>query len=565
ETASGWQEVSFASPVPVTANTTYVISYHSSNGFYSASNFSFSNRFENSPLTGLQSGTDGSNGLYKYSGAPTFPEQSYQSSNYWVDVVFNTVPFSGNQKPQISLVSPSENTTFTMPSTIHLQAAASDSDGTLTKVEFFAGTEKLGEVLSSPFQFNWTVQKGGAYILTARATDNEGSVATSSEVNILVSDPYNQPPSVHLTSPENQTSIPAGGDITLSAEASDVNGSVYKVEFFRDNQKLGEDLGSPFTYDWDNVPAGTYSITARATDDEGATTLSASAVLQVESLGSECPCTVFKPNDSPSNPLWNDGSSLQLGMKFQALEDGVVLGARFFKQSGTTGTHTAQLYSRSGNLMAESIFENETSSGWQEVYFTSPVPITANTTYVISYHSSNGYYSSDNPYFTTPVMNGSLVGLQSGSDGPNGVYRYSSTPTFPNLNFQTSNYWVDVIFDVPGTIKSSLDPDLSKHTLPGPHKILAPAENELKIFPNPFEDFATLSFFSEDEGTYKVRLYDSKGTFLRLIEQGISLPGVEKQVVINGEGLPEGIYLVQLEDPNSLRMFRLVLSRKMKF
>ena len=561
ETASGWQEVSFASPVPVTANTTYVISYHSTNGFYSASNFSFGNSFENSPLTGLQSGTDGNNGLYKYSGAPTFPELSYQSSNYWVDVVFDTVPFSENQKPQVSLISPTENDTFTVPSTINLQTATSDPDGTLSKVEFFAGTEKLGEVLSSPFNIDWTVTKGGAYMLTARATDNEGATATSSGINILVSDPQNQPPTIYITSPENGISIPAGGDLTIVAEASDVNGDIYKVEFFRDNQKLGEDLVSPFTYYWNNIPAGSHSITARATDDEGATTTSPIVLLQVEDLGSECPCTVFEPGDAPSSPLWNDGVGLQVGMKFQALEDGVILGARFFKQSGTTGTHTAQLYSRSGNLLAESTFQNETASGWQEVYFTSPIPITANTTYVISYHSSNGYYSSDNPYFNTPVINGSLVGLQSGADGPNGVYRYSSTPTFPNLNFQTSNYWVDVIFDIPQAIKNSMD--LTSETKPNSGENINSVENELKIFPNPFEDIATLIFVPEDEGAYIVRLYDSKGTFLRIIEQGKSLPGFEKQVVINGEGLPEGIYLVQLQNSQSLQMFRLVLNRKM--
>ncbi|WP_424494679.1 DUF4082 domain-containing protein, partial [Salinimicrobium sp. GXAS 041] len=565
ETASGWQEVSFASPVPVTANTTYVISYHSNNGFYSASNFSFSNSFENSPLTGLRSGLDGNNGLYKYSGAPAFPEQSYQSSNYWVDVVFNTVSYSGNQKPQISLISPSENASFTIPSTINLQAVTNDPDGSLSKVEFFAGTEKLGEALSSPFHLGWTVTKGGAYTLTARATDNEGATTTSSVVNILVSDPQNQPPTIQITAPGDGTAISAGENLTIAAEAYDVNGNVTKVEFFRENQKLGEDLTIPYTYNWNNIPAGTHSITARATDDEGATTTSPIVLLQAEDLGSECPCTVFGPSDAPGSPLYNDGLGLQVGMKFRAIEDGVILGARFYKQSGTTGTHTAQLYTRSGNLLAESMFQNETASGWQEVYFTLPVSITANTTYVISYHSSNGYYSSDNPYFNNPVINGSLVGLQSGSDGPNGVYRYSSTPTFPDLNFQTSNYWVDVIFDIPEAIKNSMGLTFSNQAKPDFQKSLNPVENQLKIFPNPFEDFATLSFVPKDEGEYMVRLYDSKGTFLRIIEQGKSFPGVEKQVAINGEGLPEGIYLVQLQNSNILQMFRLVLNRKMQF
>jgi hypothetical protein len=91
ETASGWQEVTLPSPVAIAANTTYVASYHSRPGYYVASTGYFAQAVVNGPLTALADGTDGPNGVYKY-GAAGFPTQTYQRTNYWVDVVFSTQP-----------------------------------------------------------------------------------------------------------------------------------------------------------------------------------------------------------------------------------------------------------------------------------------------------------------------------------------------------------------------------------------------------------------------------------------------------------------------------------------
>ena len=68
--------------------------------------------------------------------------------------------------------------------------------------------------------------------------------------------------------------------------------------------------------------------------------------------------------------------------------------------------------------------------------FTSPVAITAGVTYIAAYHSSAGNYSTTNNYFTTTVANGPLKNLANGEDGPNGLYRYTSTPAFPNSSFR---------------------------------------------------------------------------------------------------------------------------------
>ena len=92
ETATGWQFAPFATPVPINANTTYVASYRTSSGFYSASASYFASASADSPpLHALRDGTDGPNGVDAYggSGFPLFPSSTYQANNYWVDVEFS--------------------------------------------------------------------------------------------------------------------------------------------------------------------------------------------------------------------------------------------------------------------------------------------------------------------------------------------------------------------------------------------------------------------------------------------------------------------------------------------
>ena len=88
ETASGWQQVNLAQPVPITAGQTYVASYHTSVGHYSADENYFAASRVSGPLTALASATSGGNGVYAYGPGGVFPTGSYAASNYWVDVVF---------------------------------------------------------------------------------------------------------------------------------------------------------------------------------------------------------------------------------------------------------------------------------------------------------------------------------------------------------------------------------------------------------------------------------------------------------------------------------------------
>ncbi|MEN3356646.1 MAG: hypothetical protein V7637_628, partial [Mycobacteriales bacterium] len=88
ETASGWQQLTFPAPVPVNANTTYIASYHTNTGFYSADDNGLTSAVSNGPLTALANGTDGGNGVYLYGGGG-LPVNTFRASNYWVDVVFD--------------------------------------------------------------------------------------------------------------------------------------------------------------------------------------------------------------------------------------------------------------------------------------------------------------------------------------------------------------------------------------------------------------------------------------------------------------------------------------------
>jgi hypothetical protein len=89
ETASGWQQVNFATPVAIAANTVYVISYHANTGHYSVdANYFATSGVDNPPLHALANGVSGSNGIYLYGASSAFPTATWESANYWVDVIF---------------------------------------------------------------------------------------------------------------------------------------------------------------------------------------------------------------------------------------------------------------------------------------------------------------------------------------------------------------------------------------------------------------------------------------------------------------------------------------------
>ncbi len=194
-----------------------------------------------------------------------------------------------NQPPVVSIVNPTNGASFTAPVNVLLQAQASDADGSISRVYFFNGpTAFAGSSTADStglYDAVWTNPPPGTYSLTAVAIDNLEARTTSAPVVITIvgSTQSNSPPSVHIYTPTNNASFVAPANILIGASASDKDGGyVATVEFFANGSSLGVKTNNPlsgssinpFTIYYTNVPAGVYDLTALATDNQGATTLS---------------------------------------------------------------------------------------------------------------------------------------------------------------------------------------------------------------------------------------------------------------------------------------------------
>jgi cytochrome c peroxidase len=157
--------------------------------------------------------------------------------------------------------------------------------------------------------------------------------------------------------------------------------------------------------------------------------------------------TIWPASAAPSMASFADTGSVNLGVKFTADQSGLVTAIRFYKGAANTGTHIGSLWTASGQLLASVTFANETASGWQQADLANPVAIDANTTYVVSYLAPNGGYAADSGYFAAAgVDSPPLHALRNGVSGGNGLYAYAPTTQFPTGSFQSTNYWVDVVF-----------------------------------------------------------------------------------------------------------------------
>ena len=146
-------------------------------------------------------------------------------------------------------------------------------------------------------------------------------------------------------------------------------------------------------------------------------------------------------------PSTNEDASVTLGVKFKSSLSGFVKGVRFFSPNdiAAPGSYTGQLWSAGGTLLASGTFTGVTTDSWQELTFTTPILITANTIYVASYHTDGSTYVGTPAGFVTAVTNGSLTAPDNASAGGNGVYAYGGSASFP-ANSVGGNYWVDVMF-----------------------------------------------------------------------------------------------------------------------
>jgi uncharacterized repeat protein (TIGR02059 family) len=228
-----------------------------------------------------------------------------------------------NIAPTVVITSPIMNDSFTASANITITANALDPDGSISIVEFYNGTTKLGSISTAPYSFTWNNVTTGTYSLTAVAYDNLNSKTKSSALSISVNNGtplINQPPVIKISNPSKGGIYKINATITIDAVAFDPDGSISKVEFYSGAVKLVELTSAPYTYTLKDAKAGTYSITAVATDNLNATTTSLPLEFEVgSSIRYDANSEIINLYPNPSdghfsikfvNPLQNEKSAI---------------------------------------------------------------------------------------------------------------------------------------------------------------------------------------------------------------------------------------------------------------
>jgi hypothetical protein len=359
--------------------------------------------------------------------------------------------------------------------------------GRVERVEYYVDNAFAGVTYALPFDFQLkaTKFKDGEHTVYAKVFDKKGKAYATKKVTITIeqapvaddessdaeqeqadsSSPQSTGKSASSSSskgssssssnsggstPEPDTSAPtAPSGLLLSASdgytvhaswsASTDNRGVTGYRVYRDGAVVGTVTATQYT-DQTVVPGNTYTYKVEAYD--AASNTSPSSTQPSITLA---PTSIWISADSPSNTD-TDPTPLELGVKFKPLANGTVTGVRYYKPAGTTGTHVGNLWDGSGSNLATVTFSSETASGWQAAVFSTPVSVTAGTTYTVSYTAPNGYYGYSSGYFTTDgITSQYLTAPSTGVAGGNGVFS-TTTGVRPTSTFGGNNYWVDPVF-----------------------------------------------------------------------------------------------------------------------
>ncbi|MFI9011407.1 N,N-dimethylformamidase beta subunit family domain-containing protein [Actinosynnema sp. NPDC053489] len=374
---------------------------------------------------------------------------------------WNTVPDNGSQPAGVARMS---STTVALNGAYLLKNHGDlYGSGTAThSVTYYRHPSGALVFGAGTVQWAWGVDDEHAYLTNTPTSDVRLQQATVNFLADMGAQPATLQPTLRAAAASTDTAPPVvaltsvpvlstvGTAYTFSGTVTDVAGQVAGVEVSTDGASWHPAAWQPgrgtWSYTYTPARSGRANLRVRAVDDS--LNLSAPVTAAPTTSARTCPCGAWTTDDRPADPELSDGSALELGVKWRADRSGYVRGVRFYKSSGNTGRHTGSLWTSTGERLATGTFVNETSTGWQTLRFTSPVPVAANTTYVVSYLSPTGRYSATTEYFSHFSRQRTylepLTALPSGVDGPNGVYRYGAG--FPDRSSEDAHYWVDVVW-----------------------------------------------------------------------------------------------------------------------
>jgi hypothetical protein len=448
ESGYGWQQQALPTPLQLQPNTTYVVSVNA-NSAYALNSNGLGKQVANGPLGTV---ADGLNGVYN-SVRGGFPNQSYQSSNYFVDAVVGSgaPPTVTAQEPSPGETGVAANTpvqaTFSRP--MYPQSITSSSftlagpggAQVAASVTYDASTQTATLSPTAPLAASTTYTATVAQ--TAAAVDGVPMAAPASW-SFTTAATSNPPPTVVSTTPGDGAPKATTATATFSRA---IDPATLTASTFTLRQPDGTLVPSSVAYDGNSLTA---TLTPNA-PLAGATTYTARLDGTVSAadgtpLGTPvswsfttaaCPCQLFGAQAQPAS---QPAGTFELGVKIRVDQPEELASVRFYKASGETGSHTGTVWGPNGVALARVAFTSESASGWQQQALTTPLLLQANTTYVVSVNANSAYAVTLNG-LANQVSNGLLHTV---ADGANGVYG-TTRGSFPNQSYSSSNYFVDAV------------------------------------------------------------------------------------------------------------------------
>ena len=462
ESASGWQRQALATPLTLSPGQNYVISV-GLNTMYAKTTGGLATQITAGPLRTV---VDGSNGVFNQS-AGSFPTESWQSSNYFVDGVVK-LPAQAAKVPGVTTRTPAAGATG-LPVTTPVTATFSTAlDPSTVNATTFRLTDPGGAVVPAQVAYDddtrtatltptSALDTGVSYtarLSTGIRSDDETPLPAAVNWTFATVPPL--PPAVTGTSPVNGATQ-LGEQPTVSAtfsqsmDASTITASSFTL--------TGPgSTAVPASVDYDPVTrtatltptsalaSGTEYTARLSTAVESSRDLPLPAAYTWSFSTSSCPCQLFNgayetqmSDLSTANGRAGSGWSLEMGVKVQVSQAASLRAIRFYKSPSETGTHVGRVWNASGQLLASTTFTGETGTGWQQQALASPVPMTPGQTYVVSV-GMNTHFVMSMYRFTNPITSGPLSSIA----GSNGVFA-DAAGTFPTQSWGDSDYGVDAV------------------------------------------------------------------------------------------------------------------------
>jgi cellulose 1,4-beta-cellobiosidase len=288
----------------------------------------------------------------------------------------------GGSGISVALTSPASGASYTAPATIPLAATASESGGTISKVEFFSGTTLLGTSTTSPYTFSWTGVAAGTYSLTAEAFDSSGASATSSAVSVTV----NPATSPSIVASPTSLSVAQGGTGTfgLSLSTAPTSNVTVTVSRASGNSGLSVSSGGTLTFTPSNFATAQTVTVAADSSSTGAATFTATGAGYTGAS-----VTVTETSTSSTGTLLADPGTFSVAQGTSEVF-GVSLSAA---PSGNVTVAVGRTSGNSGLSVAAGTSLTFTTSNWM---YPQPVTVTADaaSTGAATFTVSSAGYSS---------------------------------------------------------------------------------------------------------------------------------------------------------------------------